>query len=414
MKIKLNFTTFTILILFGTFTSMYFNNRYNNPDKVFNDEIFSQQFESVIQKSAHNDSKDGNYSNYKSSDSYNKRSNSNFKNAIKISRDDASKKKNKKKKTKKKRNKKKISKENRNIDNLSKDKIAVLQSSLQIYKKQSDYPLNSYPTYSHIDPLAENIQPKAKESEDPESNVTIKIWKNKNYFLVNEDPIDLFLEVYDNDTKIIPEKIIAELYNAEGKKQQEIKYIKQNDLTYTSKITISEDQNFILGKYLIKINVINNNKTSYLIDTFSLQNKKVQFKHSVKDNLNSNKNLIINTNFDVYEDGPYLSQATLYDNNNKLSAFSENPVNLGAGNNWIPIEFHGYIFYKNKHSGPFTLKHVRLSYVKPNLSIIRYEAYTPNFKTANYQWNQFNSSAADNTIMKNKVTQIESFLSFLN
>jgi len=241
--------------------------------------------------------------------------------------------------------------------------------------------------------------------------------KDQSSFVANEDPIELYFEAYNKDTRI-PAQVKADVYNEDKELVTTLAYREVSPLKYVTTFENPyEFTNTPEGKYFVKIEATARTQKSQasqkinMIESFSINSKKTRFGGSVNDTLNAKGNLQINVSYRVYVSGTYLIQASLYDNAGKIIAFYEEPMHLDrASQVSVPLEFHGYFFYQRKLNGPFNLKNISLSYVNSNLTNEVGGINSPNHITKNYQWTDFNQNPYENTEVRDKIKSIDSYL----
>ena len=329
-------------------------------------------------------------------------------------------------------------------------KNKMMKVALDLYQDMAQYPLENVPLKEGSDPLVVAFASTPKfssgisstESENngggggyshaPEGqvemtlgNLQLKGWKDKEHYIIAEDEVTLYLEVYDKGQKISAASVEADIYNAQKELVTKVSYQNVGDNTYAAIFNLGSGlTENAAGKYYVAVKAEigeegvvakkgsgSTNKMAHLFDTFSYQFRKAKFRNRITDELTSDKNLLFKARFNVYEEGQYIIQGTLYDKDNKLVALSEKPLELSVGTHWVPLEFYGYLFHDQKLNGPYYLKNIALNFVKKNLASVNHELNQPNYKTQEYQWEQFNSVPYNNSVMQYKVNQIQDYLS---
>ncbi len=331
------------------------------------------------------------------------------------------KKKKKKKKTKKDKDKDKDKKEeiaeylDDEDDYLEEESKNILSNALAIYQNQSGLaPGNSSASgTSKNDPIARQYTPVPDVTE--ENDYSVAVWTNQNYFLIQENPVELFLEVSSKDVKVPIISAEATIYNSKHVAYKTIKYVATSEKTYSYKATLPVSESAtedIQGNYYAKITITTkDNQTIHKFDSFSLQYRKASFvKNHISSRLSRNKDLSFRVKYKVYQSGQYIVMGTLYNSDNQLVAIKESPVKLSRGSRWVDFDFHGFKFYNEKRSGPFKLKNITLSYVKPNLSTVNEEYITVNHITSDYKWDEFNPIPYTDAYAKEKASLIENYL----
>ncbi len=329
--------------------------------------------------------------------------------------------KKKKKKKKKGKKKKKVTDDNDvNGDDLDpENRKEMARRTIGVYSKMAQYPLTSTP----LDPKTKS-DPLTKKYDNSNAGqgtvttadgLTVRKWKDKMHFIASEEKVELFLEVKDRGEKA--EAVIdAVVYDPNNNEVGKLAY-NFDQVTGAYKAVFAPNiRDLVFGKYLVRIKAGRKNSragegSAYLIESFSLQDRKSRFTKNVNVDLTKHGDLLVKANYEIYEEGDYILEGTLYNLMGEPVAWAEKPITLATGTKWIPLEFHGYIFYKNQYSGPFVLRHLSLNYVKKNLSIINAGLSFPYYKTPKWHWKQFNKNPYDNVIMKEKIRKLQLWLS---
>jgi len=265
------------------------------------------------------------------------------------------------------------------------------------------------------DPLEEKNKGTEQETSNGKNslgeNIFVTSRKEKTTFSLAEEEVVLFLDVKKgNGDHIEDAEIKASVFNEDGHLVSDILYLKDSDgESYRANYSPKEESNESTGDFLVKISVSETGKElnpTKLIETFSVNYRKSLFKKRVKSFVNDKKNLEVQAKYQVLEDGIYIIEGTLYDQSNRPIAYGEGIKQLTKKTQWVSLEFHGFLFYDRKANGPFYLKNVSLSFVKPNLTTESGRVDSPNHKTMPYKYSDFNNQPFVNITIQEKMKSL--------
>ena len=271
------------------------------------------------------------------------------------------------------------------------------QKTISIYKKMAQFPDSSYPVDAQKteDHLVERFKKDTRQVAFKQGQ--IKAWSEKNYYTQKDKAINLFIEF-----KNIEEKLTIDANLKTDKGLKSLNYEQVSQKLFKASIS-TKDLND--GEYLNQIKIFNNENKEILstVNIFNLGEDYYDFIGAADNSINSRGHLNIGLDFDIYEQGTYVLEGTLY-YDNEIIAVSELPLQLKAGAQKIKMEFFGKIFHSKKINGSLELRNVSLSFVKKSLASINTELIELNYKTADYNYTQFSDISFNNEDILNKVS----------
>ncbi len=262
--------------------------------------------------------------------------------------------------------------------------------------QQSEYISNSSP---------------ADETQSVENQmIEIKSWKNKNYFIYGEDTVELFATIKSMGGETLPASIQGQVFTAHNNHIGTITYNLNQSGIYHGAFQPTLKSTDSLGNFHVKLNIKIGNRNVKMIESFSLNTRKATYRNRISYKITEDKNISFKALFRISEPGIYLFQGSLYDANDRLIGISEIPLELGRGNAWVNLDFHGNIFYAKKINGPFTLKNMAIFQVREDLSSHGQEMIQTNLTTEYHGWEEFNSNSATNDLIHGKISDLEAAL----
>lgn len=230
-------------------------------------------------------------------------------------------------------------------------------------------------------------------------------WSTQNYYYIPGRIPTVKIQVLHKN-KRIKAKIKAKLYDSKNVLIREIQFKPNRSLTYEKSFKGLEE-----GHYLIKyIASISSSKFIKSIESFSISKNNISYLDQMKDYLDNEGNLVIETLIDSKHAGQYLLQSVCYDEDNNAIALAEKFHKITKGKQWIKYTFHGYIFTSLGQKGSFNIKHLSMGLVTDDLSIDTGKPYHKNYWTNYYRSSEFNHTAFSNSEYLNKKNRLLSYL----
>jgi hypothetical protein len=265
--------------------------------------------------------------------------------------------------------------------------------SQRIYKKMSNFPHTSSPVKEGTNDSME-IKFKPTSSTLFISNKkSYKLSMSKSYYSLNEEVL-FYVEAIDHD---IPDNglILATLRST----KMNVPLERVSARKYKGRINALKD-----GNYSLLINI--NSKIQTL--NFAMRKRYYEFKEVSEDYITSDGNLNFNLAFKAFQAGNYLLEGHLYYNNEYIANAHEiHSLENQKGTQFIDLEFYGKILSDRLIKGKLELRNITLSPVEKELKTINVMLISPNYKTKEYQFDQFNSLAFNNSVITEKLKFIE-------
>lgn len=308
--------------------------------------------------------------------------------------------------------------------NYQNDLVSILQQSYEIYDSMEKYPPTSYPILKDnvkISPLEAKYTPETKELSNPNNrDLKLKVWAPSIFYQnANEVLINAQILVHNSS---VPGSIDAKVFNDNNEQVGSFVNTYHNNY-YELKLNNPDSSGFKnltqkTENFLVRITATpenyqpQNTEDAFVSTTYSfaLTHYYAKYLETITEKLNATNDLIFYALYDIAKKGTYIIEASIFNSSENLKASAERVITLEAGKQWIPIEFHGYIFFHNKLSGPFKLKNFALHAVnESNLSTIKGKLVTSNFLTKKYAWDDFNSTPYTNELLNEKKISLSSW-----
>ena len=272
--------------------------------------------------------------------------------------------------------------------------------SIEVLKKQQDYPYNFIPVDSQTmgDPVARhNDYPANWISIDKDNGFTARLNSEKIYFS-NEDEA---LFRVDFDGRNAPENVTL---NTEIKKQNELihsaDFAPSGRNTTYFKVALNQLDE---GEYIVQTNVKVNKLITPVMRTFILNRSLPSSFEILEDQFTAEQNISLKAKIMAKKDSLYLIELTIKDLEGSPLATIEKIVKLSEGEQEIDLLIDGYYFYQNRLSGPFTVNEVAISEILPSLEIKRGKTIPTQFTTQAYHWAELKKVPTKDPVMAQKL-----------
>lgn len=303
------------------------------------------------------------------------------------------------KKSPKKSKKKEVSR----IKHIKTDKKSIYQiknevKTLEAYKNMVKYPSYSTPINKKqkIDFIEKQLKPDIKMALGEKNPlIQFKAWSEKNFYNENDRiKINAVLTMKGESQN---SKITAEFDSGIRKE------LSLTDNGHYELVIDPKDVNS--GKNSVKIFANFKDEIFVMLSRFNYSKSNIELLENKNAELDSHGNLVFKNQAKVKTKGNYLIEGILY-HNGKMIAKAHSIKSFTEGKNTIDLKYYGYLFYENQLSGSFELKNLQVSLMDENLGSKSIEFFTPNLKTKEYYWDQFNSSPYNNEIIQDKITAL--------
>lgn len=271
--------------------------------------------------------------------------------------------------------------------------------SVKKYKKVVNLPPNFIPLGKR-DPLTDKYSPRTKTALGEDESLSLNLLPS-HYFLNLERnkeetyrvslkaqykgrSVDVLLGVHDQLDKSYPiRKVGPGLYEMT---------LNSNELTP--------------GKKYFEFQARYKNSEVWSRLSLEVNQSLVRHLRPIDQGLNAQGNLFFNHEFLFHQEGTYLIEGILYHENSPIAQVSKVLKNVPQGPSQLNLQFHGYFFSQKKISGHFQLKSLQVRRVDDSLKTFGNQWIELNSETSYLSWQQFNSRAYENEIIRNKIERL--------
>ena len=279
------------------------------------------------------------------------------------------------------------------VDHLkaSDDKNSFHEALLKDHDEQNRYQSfnQKIPTIEQ-DPTERRYELDVRTVESENGEAALTLWTDKKYYL-HGDQVVIYVSLEDARGVPIRTDFVGQLLYNETENMQQFTFTDSNqDGIYEYQLTLGQSNGPSMSAGVYKVLVAN--QASDIVDavTFILSQPDLALTGEFKDLIDTEKNLLIETQIEVAAEHRYYFQASLYSSTNDPIGVTQYSGTLSPGLHWIPLEFDGLMIRDADEPGPYLLK--SLSMAKVTLPMQRAPLIFPEYYTQGYNVDQFGNT----------------------
>jgi len=279
------------------------------------------------------------------------------------------------------------------VDHLkaSDDKNSFHEALLKDHDEQNRYQSfnQKIPTIEQ-DPTERRYELDVRTVESENGEAALTLWTDKKYYL-HGDQVVIYVSLEDARGVPIRTEFAGQLLYNETENMQQFTFTDSNqDGIYEYQLTLGQSNGPSMSAGVYKVLVAN--QASDIVDavTFILSQPDLALTGDFKDLIDTEKNLIIETQIEVAAEHRYYFQASLYSSTNDPIGVTQYSGELSPGLHWIPLEFDGLMIRDADEPGPYLLKSISMA--KVTLPMQRAPLIFPEYYTKGYNVDQFGNT----------------------
>ena len=245
---------------------------------------------------------------------------------------------------------------------------------------------NSAITDAEHDPVLQRYAVDERTTMSKDKRAGLTIWSDKKFYL-KTDTVLVNAYIQDEEGKKLSANFDATLLDSRQQNLAKLTFSNADNNTYQASINLADFKSTQLTAGIYKILI--NNKQYELTDalTFTLTQPDIELTGEFKEYINSQGQLIIESQVLVGSSNQYYMQGSLYSETQVPIGVAQSSIQLTPGLHWLALSFSGLMIKNAQESGPYVLKHVSLA--KVTIPMMRTPLIEPEFTTDSYALNEF-------------------------